>query len=317
MLKAKIVRLLLLVTAIVVVGCQTQSTTSSNSGSSGDVSSSGNPSPTSGTTGSASSSGSSGAETPAQQSASKSQGAGAQNEGDAAETSADGGPAAGDPGEDETLAEALEAFERARREGGADGTTAQETQHSPGTETDFPVLLPPAGGADSASQDGEQTATSETKGVDAGGKEGARTAAEKVAVLDRELEASYGQFEGMILRERGYVIDRENAKGADIDPGEESAGETSGTGDAVGGSGEELPTEPAVASGSGGRPEGGEAREGDYQPAMAATYPPPPDIPDGSDDDVVARQLREAAMKEPDPELREKLWEEYRKYKNK
>ena len=35
----------------------------------------------------------------------------------------------------------------------------------------------------------------------------------------------------------------------------------------------------------------------------------------GSDDDVVARQLREAAEKETDPLLKEKLWEEYRKYK--
>jgi hypothetical protein len=41
----------------------------------------------------------------------------------------------------------------------------------------------------------------------------------------------------------------------------------------------------------------------------------PADIPDGSDDDIVARQLREAAMKEKDPELRARLWEEYRQYK--
>ena len=41
----------------------------------------------------------------------------------------------------------------------------------------------------------------------------------------------------------------------------------------------------------------------------------PADIPDGKDDDIVARQLREAAMKETDPELRERLWEEYRQYK--
>jgi hypothetical protein len=33
------------------------------------------------------------------------------------------------------------------------------------------------------------------------------------------------------------------------------------------------------------------------------------------DDDIVARQLREAAEKETDPELKKKLWEEYRKYK--
>ncbi|MGI9245900.1 MAG: hypothetical protein ACR2I8_04250, partial [Steroidobacteraceae bacterium] len=41
----------------------------------------------------------------------------------------------------------------------------------------------------------------------------------------------------------------------------------------------------------------------------------PSDIPDGRDDDIVARQLREAATKETDPELRERLWDEYRKYK--
>ncbi len=35
----------------------------------------------------------------------------------------------------------------------------------------------------------------------------------------------------------------------------------------------------------------------------------------GSDDDVVARQLREAAEKEQDPVMKEKLWDEYRKYK--
>ena len=40
------------------------------------------------------------------------------------------------------------------------------------------------------------------------------------------------------------------------------------------------------------------------------------DIPSGNDDDVIARQLREAAEAETDPEIKEKLWEEYRKYKN-
>lgn len=35
----------------------------------------------------------------------------------------------------------------------------------------------------------------------------------------------------------------------------------------------------------------------------------------GAGDDIVARQLREAAEKESDPALREKLWAEYRKYR--
>jgi hypothetical protein len=38
-------------------------------------------------------------------------------------------------------------------------------------------------------------------------------------------------------------------------------------------------------------------------------------VGDGGDDDIIARNLREAAMEESDPELREKLWEEYRDYK--
>jgi hypothetical protein len=38
-------------------------------------------------------------------------------------------------------------------------------------------------------------------------------------------------------------------------------------------------------------------------------------IPSGEDDDIVARRLRKAAEAETDPELKEKLWKEYREYK--
>ena len=41
----------------------------------------------------------------------------------------------------------------------------------------------------------------------------------------------------------------------------------------------------------------------------------PPDIPDASNDDIVAKQLRELAESEADLELREKYWNQYRKYK--
>ena len=41
----------------------------------------------------------------------------------------------------------------------------------------------------------------------------------------------------------------------------------------------------------------------------------PEDILMSLDDDIIAKQLREAALAEEDPELRERLWEEYRKYK--
>ena len=69
---------------------------------------------------------------------------------------------------------------------------------------------------------------------------------------------------------------------------------------------------------------GGDEAEGNPVPAPPraepelARTPTPllPDTPDARDDDVVARQLREAAMAETDPELREQLWEEYRRYKS-
>jgi hypothetical protein len=41
----------------------------------------------------------------------------------------------------------------------------------------------------------------------------------------------------------------------------------------------------------------------------------PEDIGEGRNDDIVLRQIREAAMNERDPVLREKLWDEYRRIK--
>ena len=61
-------------------------------------------------------------------------------------------------------------------------------------------------------------------------------------------------------------------------------------------------------------PNMGRSREGDFENRNQNNFPPPADIPNGNGDDVVARQLREAAMNEADPELREKLWNEYRTY---
>jgi hypothetical protein len=67
---------------------------------------------------------------------------------------------------------------------------------------------------------------------------------------------------------------------------------------------------------TGGGMGGSSVRTGDMEmPENTAKFPPPADIPSGNNDDVFARQLREAAMRETDPEFREKLWDEYRKYK--
>lgn len=49
--------------------------------------------------------------------------------------------------------------------------------------------------------------------------------------------------------------------------------------------------------------------------ASARNGATPKDIPAANNDDAIAAQIRLAAESETDPEIREKLWNEYRKYK--
>jgi hypothetical protein len=88
-------------------------------------------------------------------------------------------------------------------------------------------------------------------------------------------------------------------------------GAGSGPGSSDGSAGESTP------GGGGSTEEGGDSSGavGGSGPGATGSDRVPNDVGDGSDDDIVARQLREAAMTEEDPELREKLWEEYRRYK--
>jgi hypothetical protein len=97
---------------------------------------------------------------------------------------------------------------------------------------------------------------------------------------------------------------RESGGGAPVGGGAMPGG-GSGGGSASG--------EESSPSGSEGDQSSGEA--GGSGPGASGSEPVPPDVGDGADDDIVARQLREAATNEKDPELREKLWDEYRRYK--
>jgi hypothetical protein len=137
------------------------------------------------------------------------------------------------------------------------------------------------------------------------------TTAEQVAILDRQLEQSTSDFDAMILeeqqRQREEARERANRNAQREQPEPAGAG-TSGR----------NPYNDDVAMGGGsstGGGMGGASRGGGAPPDNPAIYKAPDDIPDGSNDDVVARQLREAAMREPDPKVRERLWNEYRKYK--
>ena len=141
------------------------------------------------------------------------------------------------------------------------------------------------------------------------------TAAERRAALDARLNEGFAEFDGMILGERERVQ-------ADAD--EAGSGVMSGTGGGGGGdrdgSGNAgngpliIASAPQGSTGGGIMPAGNVSREGEFSNTQQETFPIPDDIPPGANDDVVARQLREAAMNEPDPELREKLWDEYRAY---
>lgn len=160
-----------------------------------------------------------------------------------------------------------------------------------------------------------------------GGLPSAASHEEQVAILHRQLEGSMSEYDGMILRERRNILNRGGEAGSeqqvetfDRDIAYYDEGDPGGGGDenqpgfdaagAGGTGGDDQAPELAQAGGNPyGSAAGGPGRANDR------AYAPPGDIPSGDDDDVVARQIREAAMYEEDPELREKLWDEYRKYK--
>jgi hypothetical protein len=146
---------------------------------------------------------------------------------------------------------------------------------------------------------------------------------EAVAILDEQLDTSITVFDDMIVSERvaaqsaadefpedDTVFGDDNPlfEEADISEDSDNPGGSGSedaeknNGDAYSESGPEAGNNTVASSNSGMNTNRGGARV-------------PSDIPNGSDDDIVARQIREAAMKEQDPVLREKLWEEYRKYK--
>jgi hypothetical protein len=154
----------------------------------------------------------------------------------------------------------------------------------------------------------------------------ARTPAERRTDIDGQLDASLGRFDEQLRREQqrtaserdtkaaaradGAVVDatsnRDGDKERERDRDEiqrdragdlqsdsaQGKGTAAGTGKTADQSGGPGGQNPQGGGGSAGKP-----------------------IPSGVDDDIVARRLRRAAENETDPELKEKLWNEYRDYK--
>jgi hypothetical protein len=136
---------------------------------------------------------------------------------------------------------------------------------------------------------------------------------ERADQLGKELDESVGDFDEVLMEEQREIetVSRNTEgygtgsgrSGGNISLGEQAAGAQGG---ASGG-----------ASGGGGGG-GGAASRSDPLEGMSESdieQRTPDDIAVIMDDDIVAKQLREAALAEDDPELRERLWEEYRKYK--
>lgn len=118
----------------------------------------------------------------------------------------------------------------------------------------------------------------------------ALTESEQATALEAELRSGLGDFDELLLREQARI-----KAAAPRTAGNERERSGSDTG-------------PLKAS----KP----ATVADLEkPPVVRTGTQPEGIPAGDDDDVVARQLRRAAQQETDPELKKKLWEEYRKYK--
>jgi hypothetical protein len=155
-----------------------------------------------------------------------------------------------------------------------------------------------------------------------------KTRAEQTADLDDALMAALGDFDEMLLKEEEKASARVPSQRETVESGttasagsagSEGGAEESGSGadgenaDATAGetASKAWSEEPAGASASAKSGAGGGRSATDHSQygAPGGKLPPP------EDDDIVARQLREAAEKETDPVLKKKLWEEYWKYK--
>lgn len=148
--------------------------------------------------------------------------------------------------------------------------------------------------------------------------------------LDREFLASLEAFDSMIgdhlARVKREVDERmtrgEQAAGKRQSAAEEAEALLRSMGvDPGGEGGEETEVASAESEGAEGEMDAGGTASEESTETVGGTAPPPGTTggtggarPPRSDDDIVARQLREAAEKETDPVLREKLWKEYEAY---
>jgi hypothetical protein len=181
-------------------------------------------------------------------------------------------------------------------------------------QQDKPAPAPESAGSN-AMPEATRTASAANDATSGGGGR-AQTPEERRAALDHRLEGSLGTFDDTLRREQKAVAEEKDANDAD-QAAANSSGDESGSAkpeglpaeaSEPGRSRNETPARPGDLKSDKDReandnkPGGGSGASGDK-------------IPDGSDDDIVAKRLRKAAEQETDPELKEKLWKEYIEYK--
>jgi hypothetical protein len=152
----------------------------------------------------------------------------------------------------------------------------------------------------------------------------AKSQPEETADLEEAFLSSLGDFDDSLLKEEEKVAARvpsQRESGSSSEYGSSGrASESGDTGSGENGDSEEQgegTPEDQGREGQAGTAQDSTSRSGSQGSGVEqSTYGAPGGkLPPPEDDDIVARQLREAAEKEPDPELKKKLWEEYWKYK--
>ena len=199
---------------------------------------------------------------------------------------------------------------------GAAGASAGAAQ--PGSSD----TAPPAAGASAGTANAAQGSAT----VAASGNGPGQTSDERQAAIDKKLNDSLGSFDAQLRTEQQRVAqerDQRQAAAAGSAATERSGagknGDAAGTASPEGADADDKP----AGSGRHGPFSRPRDHSGDLKSEKAAKKPDDNagngatarEIPDGSDDDVVARRLRQAAEQETDPELKEKLWKEYVDYK--
>jgi hypothetical protein len=160
--------------------------------------------------------------------------------------------------------------------------------------------------------------------------------ADRLKALDRQFNESLAGFDEMLLKELRLIqaASAKRMKGlaeAAAEAGRQAGDKGREAGSAETGSTAEVEGSRTEGGGSekgGAGTEQAKTSEGRGKPGDAAgagqgagswgpggTGAPPSSYTPSPDDDIVSRQLREAAEKETDPGLKAKLWKEYEEYK--